>query len=624
LVIVYRARQKALDREVAIKVLAGEWQGDFGFADRFEAEAKLLAKLNHPNIVTVHDFGESKGLFYIVMEYVDGVNIRDVLRDGKLDAAQALAIVPSICEALQYAHDKGVVHRDIKPENLLLDREGRVRIADFGIAVLAGDQWDRSGTPPYMAPEQKASSPKIDHRADVYALGVVLYEMLTGERPKEVPVPPSKRVQIDVRLDEVVLRALEKEPEQRFQTAAALKTRIETIVNEGSNADTTSASDSPRKTSTLFSHTGLAFDDPFVPVLVGTLIAVVWGSIIDLPNQDYGWFIGRMIVVPLFTGGFNAWLKRNQSSHQQVGRYASIVTIWMIVVAVAMLLSRTDFKTIIPVGSFPAHHVQSAKLEINPLVSNRPGDYQVDLGGGTLFTVIAVTRNPVAESGWWRPDGAPFTPSAEMMETLNQSRSFIVPKGARSPEGECVIYYEFGGEMGVRVTRVREGPARSDVVGRERPGFRLQADGGLRASEERFDVEDPPGEISLLTSAILPEAIGETVAIYDGRKTTEQVGGMVVFSPLRFEPKEKRYRIDVMHNLSRSGYHLRLIAYLKNGEREEIDFHSGLQSGTPTKGYALIHRGELVIDEIQYYALERVPWLSGEVRGIALNARAQE
>jgi len=172
--IVYRARQKALDREVAIKVLAGEWQGDPGFADRFEAEAKLLAKLNHPNIVTVHDFGESKGLFYIVMEYVDGVNIRDVLRDGKLDAAQALAIVPSICEALQYAHDKGVVHRDIKPENLLLDREGRVRIADFGIAVLAGDRWDRSGTPPYMAPEQKASSPKIDHRADVYALGVVL------------------------------------------------------------------------------------------------------------------------------------------------------------------------------------------------------------------------------------------------------------------------------------------------------------------------------------------------------------------------------------------------------------------------------------------------------------------
>jgi len=167
--------------------------------------------------------------------------------------------------------------------------------------------------------------------------------MLTGERPKEVPVPPSKRVQIDVRLDEVVLRALEKEPEKRFQTAAALKTRIETIVNEGSNADTTGASESPRKRITLFSYTGLAYDEPFVPVLVGTLIAVVWGSITDLPNQDYGWFIGRMIVVPLFTGGFNAWLKRNQSSHQQVGRYAAIVTIWMIVVAGAVLLSGMDF-----------------------------------------------------------------------------------------------------------------------------------------------------------------------------------------------------------------------------------------------------------------------------------------
>ena len=460
--IVYRARQKALDREVAIKVLAGEWQGDLGFADRFEAEAKLLAKLNHPNIVTVHDFGESKGLFYIVMEYVDGVNIRDVLRDGKLDAAQALAIVPSICEALQYAHDKGVVHRDIKPENLLLDREGRVRIADFGIALLAGDRWDRSGTPSYMAPEQKASSPKIDHRADVYALGVVLYEMLTGERPKEVPVPPSRRVQIDVRLDEVVLRALEKEPEQRFQTAAALKTRIETIVNEESNGGNASASDPSLKRSTLSSYTGLAFDEPFVPVLVGTLIAVVWGSITDLPNQDYGWFIGRMIVVPLFTGGFNAWLKRNHSSHQQVGHYSLIAAIWMIVVVGALLLSRMDSRTRVPVDTFPAHDVPLAALktlEINPLVSNRPGDYQIDLGGGTLFTVIAVTRNPSAQSGWWRPDGTPFTPSVEVMETLNRTSPFIVPKGTRSREGECFIYYDFEGERGVRVTRVREGPA---------------------------------------------------------------------------------------------------------------------------------------------------------------------
>jgi serine/threonine protein kinase len=228
--VVYKARQLALDRMVAIKVLAGERQGDVDFFRRFEREAKLLAQMSHPNIVTVHDFGEADGLYYIVMEYVDGVNLRDVLQDGKMDPKQALAIVPPICEALQYAHDRGVVHRDIKPENLLLDREGRVKIADFGIATLGGTDADRSGTPPYMAPEQQAAKGSVDHRADIYALGVVFYEMLTGERPEQDPSRPSRRVEIDVRLDEVVLRALEKEPARRYQTAREFRTVVETVV----------------------------------------------------------------------------------------------------------------------------------------------------------------------------------------------------------------------------------------------------------------------------------------------------------------------------------------------------------------------------------------------------------
>ena len=134
--VVYKARQKSLNRLVAIKILAPERGGESRFAERFAREAELLAKLNHPHIVTIHDFGETGGLFYLVMEYIDGVNLRDLLRDGKLEAKQALAIVPPICDALQYAHDKGIVHRDIKPENLLLDREGRIKIADFGIAKL--------------------------------------------------------------------------------------------------------------------------------------------------------------------------------------------------------------------------------------------------------------------------------------------------------------------------------------------------------------------------------------------------------------------------------------------------------------------------------------------------------
>ena len=225
--VVYKARQKSLDRIVAIKILPPERVGEAKFSERFAIEAATLAKLSHPNIVTVHDFGVADGLFFIVMEYVDGVNLRDLLREGKLEPQQALAIVPPICDALQYAHDKGIVHRDIKPENLLLDRDGRLKIADFGIASLMGAAGEIAGTPPYMAPEQNGA--KTDHRADIYALGVVLYEMLTGERPGKELVAPSRKVQIDVRLDEMVLRALEKEPERRYQTAGEFRTVVETI-----------------------------------------------------------------------------------------------------------------------------------------------------------------------------------------------------------------------------------------------------------------------------------------------------------------------------------------------------------------------------------------------------------
>ena len=236
--VVYKARQKSLGRLVAIKILPPERVGEAKFADRFAIEAATLAKLSHPNIVTVHDFGEIGGLFYIVMEYVDGVNLRDLLREGKLEPKQALAIVPPICDALQFAHDKGIVHRDIKPENLLLDKDGRVKIADFGIASLMGAAGEIAGTPPYMAPEQNGAN--IDHRADIYALGVVLYEMLTGQRPDKELIAPSRKVQIDVRLDEMVLRALEKEPERRYQTASEFRTIVQTMAAAPAKVETAS------------------------------------------------------------------------------------------------------------------------------------------------------------------------------------------------------------------------------------------------------------------------------------------------------------------------------------------------------------------------------------------------
>jgi predicted Ser/Thr protein kinase len=236
---VYKARQRGLDRLVALKILPPDVASDSAFSERFTREAKALAQLNHPNIVGVFDSGKLDGLYFFLMEYVDGVNLRQALRAGTLKPAETLKIVPQICDALQFAHDEGVVHRDIKPENILLDKRGRVKIADFGLAKLFRAKTDEAltgthqvmGTPHYMAPEQIRGTRDVDHRADIYSLGVTFYEMLTGELPRGRFAPPSKKVHIDVRLDEVVLRTLEVEPDMRYQHASDIKTEVDQIVS---------------------------------------------------------------------------------------------------------------------------------------------------------------------------------------------------------------------------------------------------------------------------------------------------------------------------------------------------------------------------------------------------------
>ena len=236
---VYKARQPKLDRFVALKILPLESAQHPYFAERFNREAKALAKLNHPGIVDVYDFGQTSQYYYFVMEYVDGMNLRQLLKTQTLEPRQALELVTQICTALQFAHDEGVVHRDIKPENILLNKKGQVKIADFGLAKLLGAAPDTAltmsqaamGTFNYMAPEQRENAQKVDHRADIYSLGVVFYEMLTGEVPMGRFEAPSKRVQVDVRLDEVVLKALEREPARRYQHVSEVKSNVETITS---------------------------------------------------------------------------------------------------------------------------------------------------------------------------------------------------------------------------------------------------------------------------------------------------------------------------------------------------------------------------------------------------------
>jgi serine/threonine protein kinase len=235
---VYKARQPALDRIVALKLLPSRQGGDPSFKDRFTREARALAKLSHPSIVAVHEFGEVQNHRYFIMEYVDGVNLRQLQKTKRLSPREALQIIPQICDALQYAHDQGVVHRDIKPENLMVDRKGRIIITDFGLAKMLDlsiqdfrltGEGQVMGTPHYMAPEQLEQPWSVDHRADIYSLGVVLYEMLTGELPLGKFQSPSKKIQIDVRLDEIVLHALEKEPDRRYQHASQVGKDLETI-----------------------------------------------------------------------------------------------------------------------------------------------------------------------------------------------------------------------------------------------------------------------------------------------------------------------------------------------------------------------------------------------------------
>jgi predicted Ser/Thr protein kinase len=236
--VVYKARQRQLNRLVAVKILPPSVGEDPAFTERFAREAQALAQLNHPHIVQVYDFGQTDEFFYFVMEYVDGVNLRALIRGGRLEPEEALRIVPQICEALQFAHDEGIVHRDIKPENILIDKKGRVKIADFGLAKLLGRAPEElsltgtgqlMGTLGYMAPEQLQQAHTVDHRADIYSLGVVFYEMLTGQLPIGRFELPSKKVQVDVRLDEIVLRSLESEPDRRYQHAVDVKTDVEHI-----------------------------------------------------------------------------------------------------------------------------------------------------------------------------------------------------------------------------------------------------------------------------------------------------------------------------------------------------------------------------------------------------------
>ena len=259
---VYKARQVSLNRTVALKILPPKLASDKNYIVRFLREAKLAAKLNHENIIYVIDVGESQGVYYYAMEYIQGRTVKEMVEsDGAFSERQTVEVALQVCSALDHAYSYGIVHRDIKPANIMVTDEGVVKLCDFGLARRvdiegAGDGGTIAGTPFYIAPEQIRNE-RLDSRADIYALGATLYYMTTGRPPfvsksvvvvmtkhlAERPAPPRQRgAHISRYLDAIILKCLQKRPQERFQTPSEMAGLLGKLLKKGPRISSRSAS----------------------------------------------------------------------------------------------------------------------------------------------------------------------------------------------------------------------------------------------------------------------------------------------------------------------------------------------------------------------------------------------
>lgn len=474
---VYKARQPHLDRFVALKLLPEKLGEDPHFAERFNREARVLAKLNHPNIVAIYDFGKNHPFYFLLMEYVDGVNLRQAMRAGRFSPEEALSIVPRICQALQFAHEKNILHRDIKPENILLDGQGQVKIADFGIAKLAGEgsksdvtltmTGSTLGTPHYMAPEQIENPSEVDHRADIYSLGVVFYEMLTGELPIGKFEAPSTKTPMDRSVDEIVFRALERDRERRQKSAGQMKTEVETASSRNRSQSVDPTVELPRGSkpksgirkalsALLTGASLLSIGTPvllvqitgaslgFIEILIFGLsgcICGLFGTILGwiglseirddprkkgrLPLELFGALACPLALMVLLLFAVPLWVQRMETGLMGFSVFgwallsvASIVLCSTTVMATCRwtahrslikkweLISAACLTILVIFVLSPTHRVTSFR-ENPPIRSGRTLSNKERLPDG-FVELVALSNHP-SEGVWWKPDGSSWT-----------------------------------------------------------------------------------------------------------------------------------------------------------------------------------------------------------------------
>ena len=317
---VYRARDELLGRDVAVKVLSARLSSDKSFVERFRREAQSAANLNHPNVVSLYDYGSDDDAYYIVMEYIEGRSLGDIVAEsGALLPERAAEIASDVAAALERAHSSGLVHRDIKPTNIMVTTTGQTKVTDFGIARALGQSTEQTqmtqtgmviGTAAYLSPEQAQGNP-VDARSDVYSLGCVLYEMLTGRPPftgdaplaiaykhvREAPVPPSQaNPDVPRELDAVTLKALSKNPDNRYTSAAEMRDDLQRFLN-GQKVHATPL---------------MATQTVVAPVSSGTQVLRTTETEYEPPPEPRrgGWYVlAALLILALF--GLGAWLLAN-------------------------------------------------------------------------------------------------------------------------------------------------------------------------------------------------------------------------------------------------------------------------------------------------------------------------